>query len=486
MNKELKPKVSKQEAIQELWRRGNLSWKCHAVQREMYNLFYNSEPNSTMVWLLARQSGKSVLLAILAIEAALRKPNSVIKLVTDTKLHVKSIFEPIFNMLLQDCPEELKPKYYTANFYYAFPNNSQIQMAGSDGKHYEKLRGQKSDLVLVDEAGFCRDLDDMIKSVLRPTTTHTGGRIILATTPPRDYDHPFIKFHEKAEYDQKLVKKTIYDNPLLSEKDIERIISEMGGVSSNEFRREYLCDIIKDTSTAVIPEFTPEIEAEIVKEWPLPPFYDSYVSMDLGFTDLTAVLFLYFDFKNDKIIIQDEIIADFKKPDMNIKKLTELIVQKESQLWLNPLTNEVKAPYVRVSDINHIVTNEIRVNSGNKLHFQIAKKDDPNASINQIRALIGAKKLIISPKCENLIRHLRNVKWKSANDKTTFARSADDGHYDAVDALKYGIRSIYLSKNPYPAGYGYNMKDLYINNPEKFNHNDHTNVYKQIFGIKRK
>ena len=89
-------KISALEAKNELWRRGSLAWKMHPIQREMHKIFTESKENSTLVWLLARQSGKSVLLAILALEQALRKPNSVIKLLTDTKVHIKSIFEPIF------------------------------------------------------------------------------------------------------------------------------------------------------------------------------------------------------------------------------------------------------------------------------------------------------------------------------------------------------------------------------------------------------
>ena len=88
--------LSKADALGELWGRGDLSWKCHPIQEEMYKIFYNAPAHSTLVWLLARQSGKSYLLAILALEQANRQGNSIVKLVTDTKLHLKSIFEMIF------------------------------------------------------------------------------------------------------------------------------------------------------------------------------------------------------------------------------------------------------------------------------------------------------------------------------------------------------------------------------------------------------
>jgi hypothetical protein len=43
-----------------------------------------------------------------------------------------------------------------------------------------------------------------------------------------------------------------------------------------------------------------------------------------------------------------------------------------------------------------------------------------------------------------------------------------------------------FSKNPYPQGYGLNMKDLYVQNPTKFYEARNTaEVLKSIFGRKR-
>ena len=203
--------ITKDDIKAALWERGVLEWKLHPVQKEMYDIFLAAEENSILVWLLARQTGKSYGLTVMALEQAYKKPNSIIKLLTDTKLHVESIFIPLFNQVLEDCPEHLKPKYNGQKFIFQFPNGSQVQLAGSDNGHYERLRGQKTDLVLVDEAGFCNKLTDIVKSVLLPTTTHTGGKIILASTPSEDLNHEFINFIEEAEMNDNLVKKTIYD-----------------------------------------------------------------------------------------------------------------------------------------------------------------------------------------------------------------------------------------------------------------------------------
>lgn len=480
--------MNKAEAKNELWRRGRLDWKCHPIQKEMYKLFYDSPKHSTLVWLLARQSGKSYLLAILGLEQALREGNSIIKMVTDTKLHLKSIFEKIFEELLVDCPPDVKPDFKEKTYTYYFSNGSQIQLAGTDNKHYEKLRGQKAHLVLIDEAGFCSDLDDVINSVLFPTTTHTGGKIICASTPPEQLDHDFFKFIEEAELGGYLTKKTIYDNPLLTDSDVQRIIKKMGGLLSERFRREYLCEVIKDPNMSVIPEFDDDLEKQIVKVWPKPPFFDCYEGMDLGGKDLTVVLFGYYDFRADKIIIQDELVMNFQSREETIAKLVEKIQAKEKDNWTDPFTFEVKKPFFRVSDIDYMVIREILKYSYNQMVFQPADKDKNATMINDLRHLLSSNKIIIDPKCKTLIRHLKHVRWDSKTNKHRFARSPDNGHYDAVDALKYLVRHISYTRNPYPSNYDMKMRDAYnwVKSPDAplVQQMSQVDLFKKIFHIK--
>lgn len=494
-----KPKLSKQDIKNILWERGELMWKMeraefngkivkHDVQLQMYQSFKAAEPSSVLVYLLSRQTGKTYFLALLALEQALKVPNSVIKFLTDTKNHAETIVLPKFTEALQDCPAHLQPEYHKQKYCYTFPNGSQIQLAGTDGKHYERLRGQTTHLALIDEAAFCDYLDHAITSVLIPTTTHTGGKIVLATTPPENPNHEILPYIERAEMQNNLIIKTIYDNPLLDETQVQNIIKQMGGVHSTKFRREYMCELVRDEESTVIPEFTEEIQKECVREWPKPAFYDAYVGMDLGWDDLTVVVFGYYDFLNDVVVIEDELVVRGK--DLKLGKFTEDIIQKEAELWTNKQTNEKIKPYCRVSDINKIVTQEIAEKSMYEIHFQIAKKDDNEAAINLLRQIVSSKKLIINPKCVTVIRHLRNGRWKNNTLPRKLDRGQDEGHYDALDAVKYLIRHVKFGKNPYPANYNHEFRkdDIFVRNPDgfrqKYTGNNQVNVLKKVFGRK--
>lgn len=475
--------LSKREIINELWRRGELVWKLDVNQKALYDLFYKTD-HKIQTWLLARRSGKTYTLLLLSLEQCIKHPNSIIKFVSPTKLQLNTILRPLMNQLLEDCPEDVRPVFRAKDYIYYFKNGSEIQLAGSESGHAEKLRGGSSHISIVDEAGDVSHLDDIVKSILLPTTLTTGGRILIAGTPPKAEDHDFVKFIEEAELKGSLVKRIVTDNPRLDPKEIENLIEEMGGRMNEKCRRELFCELIKDSKLSVIPEFDDDLKKQIIREWEKPPFFDAYEAMDLGFKDLTVVLFAYYDFKSDKVVIEDEVV--FHSSELQLPALIERIKDKEFKLWFNHLTNEYRKPSLRVSDINYMVTQEINRLSNGEINFLPARKDDNDAALNTLRVMLANKKIIIHPRCTTLIRHLTNVKWSSPTNKNTFGRSPDDGHYDAVDAIKYLIRHIAYGKNPYPNFYNMETKNLFINNPGKIPVTSDVNVLKAMLNIKRK
>ncbi len=477
-------------AIKELWRRAVLSWKLDQTQKELYNSFYNSK-HRLQTWLLSRRQGKTFTLCILALEQCIRKPNSIVKFVSPTKTQVNNNVRPIFRQILNDCPQELQPRFDKQTYIYFFPNGSEIQLAGSDAGHAEKLRGGDSDLFFIDEAGSCSDLGYVIKSILMPTTLTTRGRGVLASTPPRESEHEFLKYIEEAKAKGSLTVKTIDDNPRITQQEKDDLIEELGGITSDECKRECYCIIIKDSKTSVLPDFTPKLAAEITQEWPKPPYYHAYEAMDTGGKDFTVVLLGYYDYRADKVIIEDEIVMDFQEPNTTTKQLAEAINKKEKEHWTNPITLEYRKPHKRVSDIDYLFLNEIRVQSqliplpqDQWITFDLAKKDDKAAAINKLRIMLSAKKIIINPRCTTLLRHLDNVKWNKNKDK--FARSADNGHYDAVDALIYFVRHVEYGRSPYPPGYDLNLNGLFVHNTQAFEkkYNNQFDVLRKIFNIK--
>lgn len=473
------PQITKDQAIKELWKKGILRWKLDANQLEVHKLIKETEKTFVVVG-FARQNGKSYTMIVMAIEACLAKPNTIVKYVAPQVKSVKKIILPLIRQICADAPEKLRPKFKTHDHVVQFSNGSEIQMAGTDNGHAESIRGTRAHLCIVDEAAFCTDLNHIVKSILLPTTTTTQGKIVLISTPPKSADHEFMEFIRIAKADGTYIKKTIYDNPRLKAEDIAKLAEAAGGFESVDFKREYMCEMITDMNSAVIPEFTKELQLEVVKEYPKPPFYDCYVAMDIGGGDATAVLFGYYDFRNSRLIIEDELVLDGKT--MLSDTLAKEIKRKEEQLWTT-MPGVIRLPLLRVSDDNNkILLNDLSGPPHN-INFVPVLKDDATAALNNMRVLLKSKRIIISPKCVVLIHELENTIWNKA--RNSYAR-AEGRHGDTLDALKYMCRSINLTKNPYPADYdlSFGGKDFFSDQNAKPTTLDHQ--IKQLFVIKNR
>lgn len=466
MSNEVNPVISEKEikeARARLWAMGILEWKLDITQKKIYD-FYNQNPNKTITVNASRRLGKSYLLTIMAIEQCLRHPKSIVKFLQPEVKMIRTNIRPVMAEILDDCPKELRPEFKTQDNMYVFPNGSEIHLAGTDNGNHEKLRGGNSHLAIIDEAGFCSELQYIVNSILIPTTTLTKGRIILSSTTPPNPDHEFITYMNSAEKNNSLIRKTILDavadnqgavNPRLTEEIVADIVKSMpGGADDDAFRTEYLCEVIFNSDDAVVPEFI-EAEKDIVVPWPKPAFYDKYVAMDIGFVDLTVVLFGFWDFDHGVLVIEEEFVINGTK--LTTTTLAENIKKVEELLWTNPMTGEFEAPYRRVSDNNLIVINDLQRDHG--LTFLPTDKANKDANINALRNMISARQIAINPKCKTLISHLKSATWDKSHK--SFRRSSDNAHFDAVDSLTYMVRNIDKTRSPYPKGYRHSQIGSY-------------------------
>jgi len=303
--------------------------------------------------LISRQFGKSFVLCILAIEQCLNQSFSVVKYVCPKQKMVERIIKPRIREIIKDCPDHLKPEWKSQDKIWLFPNGSEIQVAGSDNGNYESIRGGSSHLCIVDEAGFVDDLDTVVFNVLSPTTDTTDGKVLLASTP--NDKNPNHDFHESfvnpLDAAGKLLKFTYLDSPMLSDDKKANLHKKYpGGLTNKKFRCEYMCEIPNSSDSTVIPEFVTNYD-KIVKEVPTPNYADFYVSMDIGFKDLTITLFAYYDFEVHKLVVIDEHVIN--GPELKTNVLSAAIKSKEEQRFFT--TNGKESAYNRWMDNNNLL-----------------------------------------------------------------------------------------------------------------------------------
>lgn len=446
-----------------LWNQGLLSWKLDVTQQKIYDDFKNLKMK-TITFNCSRRLGKTYLLTIMAIEQCLQFPDSIVKFLQPKAKMIRGTLRPIMKKILEDCPQELRPVFMTQDNLYRFPNGSEIQLAGTDNGHYESIRGGDCHLALVDEAGFCDDLNDIIEFILIPTTTLTKGRIILSSTTPTDPAHAFNDILVKAEEKGTLIRKTYKDaikdsldtpNARITQQSLDEILASLpGGEKSQAYKTEYNCERVFNSKDSVIGEFA-EVEKEAVCEWPRPAFCHKYVSMDIGFSDLTFVIFGYWDYRNAVLVIEDEYVIN--GPELTSVVLGDAIAGKEDRLWGTRDIGAKNVVKMRISDNNNPILLNDLLKGSHKLFFHATEKHNKDAFVNEMKVMMGAGQIKINPRCKKLIVQLRNATWnKQRND---FKRVEDEDknvhHYDGVAALMYLVRNIEKSANPFPLGFQY-------------------------------
>lgn len=444
-----------------LWRRCVLEWKLEEHQLKAYKKIKSAAktPNTRFVLNASRRWGKTFLMAIIAVEFALANPGAMILYAGSTQKAVKDFIVPTFNEIFRDAPDDLRGILKTQLNQFMFQNGSRIKLTGLDGGRLQKLRGITSHMVIIDEAGFIDDLATAVTSVLFPMTSTTGGQMILASNAPMKPGHDFVQiFSREAEASGHYLKQTIFDVKKFTREQIDRFAQSCGGYESAAFRREYMCIHTIDENNAVVPEWAKTKDDLVKDDVVRPEFFNSLVAIDLGLVDFTAVLFGYWHFTKACIVIEDELLLK----GTNSEKLVKACKEKEISLW----GEFPSKPTVRVADGQAFTVNDIV--TVHKYAVGMVSKDNVEAQANVVRLDVQSRRLIIHPRCVNLIGQLEDATWNRT--RTEFTRDAKNGHFDLVAALQYFVRHVNRHSNPFPPYYQLDIrnsviKDSKLNNP---------------------
>ncbi len=448
-----------------LWAVGDLSWLLDSNQLDI-KAQIEANANKYFILECARRLGKSYLLCIIAVECALRKPRQRILYAAPTTKDAQEIVAPLLEQICDTAPFSIK--YDKNQSKFIFPNGSQIRLFGCDNKtKANRGRGSGADLVLLDEAGFIPVLGYVLHSIVAPQTLTTKGRVILASTPSDEPDHQFTQLAAQAEAGNYYVRKTIHDNPRLTKAEIAKYIAEDAALlgftvdefkESDVYKREFLALRAIDTNLVVCPEWN-----GVFEEVPRPEFYSAYVAFDAGGVDPHGLLFAYWDFATQTLVVEDELLLrDGEATDVIASKVKE----KEAYLWgverwdgtLRALEQDVlvptpspKQPYLRVSDMGSpkldLVVDGVR--------FLPTAKTEKRAQIDAVRIMFRQNKIKIHPRCRNLARHVRTTMWLNEKQQS-YRRTKTGEHGDLLDCLVYIVRNLRRTHDPKPWAWGLN------------------------------
>ncbi len=443
-----------------LWEQGNLAYKLWPQQKKIYETI-ESLPRDvqTVVVLCARQFGKSVLGCILALQDCLRNPDIVVMIIAPTIKQARAIVRPRMKLLMKDMPEGLVEHIKSEDTWY-FSNGAELKLGGFEtgaasqrGKTLHKIYMEET----CDSDGD--SYNDFLQSDLGPALTHSKhAQIIHLTTLPKIPDHPFV--HEtvpEAEARGAFFKFTIDDNKQLSPEKYEQCVKLCGGKHTVAFKREYLCEQVRDGSIILAPEFD---EALHVRDLGHPPYAFYWIGGDTGgIRDFSVFHLCAYDFVRARILFLDE---RWYPPEIGSDVMAREVKEMERQIKGNEKNEK---PPVRWVDAPGQLQVDFAVQ--HKFPCVLPRKDELEASINQLRVALQTCAIEIDPKCKLLITTLRSGTFNK--HRTDLARTSVLGHMDAAMSAVYAIRHANKA-NPYPPKGAGEEHKYYISPKERRNY----------------
>jgi hypothetical protein len=481
---------------------GDLTYLRTRTQREVDALWRAMPGISTFYLDCTRRFGKTTVGALTCYEqqraAVKRGLPAIMRYCAPSKLHGRTFVIPAFDWVARRVPAEMRPRFDVLNTCWRWPDGSVCYLGSAESMgDIEAQVGTDCDVAVVDEAGKWSMglLGHWITSVITSQfMTRKWGKILVASTPPLTPAHDLTPLRKKSISDGFYAKYTIDDLDHIDEETKAAVIKAVyegidggeGGITA--VLRELFCEHVTEDTMAIIPEMRhvkdeavarviermvaryPMLtsmaerlsasKGTIIEELERPEHFDCYVVADFGFSDLTVVLFAYYDFKRALLCIEDELV--FKgKSGIDVARDT---MKKRHELW-----GIAKTPRAQIADVSlQVVADMAQATINDRIAGQSAmcvwgavEKTDADAALNTARAMISERRVRIDPRCVTLIDHLSNGVWANGR-KTTFDRSAAYGHFDAIDAFKYLVRHVDWKRNPTPSMHGLSYETHHI------------------------
>ena len=469
--------------LHSLWLHGE-AWRhpdvCDPLQRawlERVRGSIDTGQRSSFVARWGRQVGKSWAHIALALSEMQRRPGIIIRYAALTGKSCLAIVKPTFEAMAATMPDAIRPVLSEQKGTITSPNGSVMVFAGTDAEQFDRLRGPKAHLIMLDESAFFSELE-RVEAALTPQLNTTHGLVLYFSSPPESPSHPFARRDAAHQAQGRWSKATIYDSPRYSNDDIagiERAESERLGMTREEllastyWEREYRANIVTEQTRAALPAWTDEVMAELVGDWERPKYFDAYSAHDPGITgDPHASLFAYHDPAANCLVIEDEL--ELRSATHHVGMWADVIKAKEAELWgvsrwegtllgaslddFNRWPEYVRRvvgseaprqPYLRVGDAAGGRCLDLSQQHG--LAVIPSAKHDKALWVDTANQLIRERRIRVHRRCVRLLEQMRSTLWNHTRSQW---EHTDKDHGDAVDCLTYLVRNVRWHRDARP------------------------------------
>lgn len=424
-----------------LWMRGDLEFLLWPQQIPIWNQLRNLPVSVELfVCLCARQYGKSTIGVLYALSEAIKNRDCCILIMGPDTKQTRDIVNSKMRFLLRTAPVGLIKQMKAENRWHVYHDldpkaldYTEIIIGGMN-ENSSSQRGKTVHKILVEEIVDVRE-DDFITSMrsdLGPALTHSkDGKIIYLTTLPKYPAHPFItETIPLARLKNAIAVFDIHSNRALSKEQFQKCMDLAGGEKSDDWRREYLCEVVRDSRLVCLPDFD---AARNVALFHLPLQAKKSVTIDWGgVRDKTCAILHTYDYLSDLDLIWDERVFD---PNTS----TENIIKECREMEKG---HEIHGRYIDAPP--QLVT--VDMLQTHNYPAVLPDKPDWRAALNTLNVKLQQRKLLIHPRC--LFLKVSGESGILNKNKTDFERTEALGHMDGIAAMMYAIR-MQDRENPY-------------------------------------
>jgi len=358
------------------------------------------------------RSSKTYSICQLLIVHALTNPKTTISI-------VRKSFPALRGSVMRDLFEILdalglynESEHHKGENLYRFSNGSTIEFFSVDDA--QKLRGRKRHIL------YCNEANELTFEDFQQLNMRTTTKFIVDYNPSDNYSWVYSLLNKENSI---LIKSTYKDNPFL-EKDIIKEIENLINVDEGYYRVYALGEQAVLANTIYT-----HYKIEDYQQGP-----DTWFGLDIGFNHPMALVEIS---AIDGTIYAKERIyeSNMTIPDL-LNRFSELAIPKGKEIFVDSARPDV------IEDLR-------RAGFNAKLSNKAVKE-----GIDAVKSM----PLVIDKHSTNLIKELRNYKWKKMGDQTLDepVKLWDD----ACDAMRYVVFQYYLRNKKTKPDFGFEVLDF--------------------------
>lgn len=285
----------------------------------------------------------------------------------------------------------------------------------------DSVVGRSYDFIIFDEAALTSEGERAFDQQLRPTLDKTNAKALFISTP-RGKKNWFSKFFYRGfstEYPEWVSIKADYrENPRAIISDIMEAKKSMSGAL---FRQEYEADF--SVFEGQIYRFDPEKSMESLEEFNRYEL-DLFAGLDIGFKDPTALIVLGYEHSSKLYYAFDEYQNSERTSDQHAVIIKEYMEKYNfDTIYIDSSAAQTRYDWAYDHEIP-----------------TIGAKKSVNDGIAFVQSIIENDRLIVDPRCENLLATLDQYRWDD-NPNLIIQKPEHDQYSHMADALRYGLYS---------------------------------------------